>query len=231
MFKIKLLILTLILFANYSCAQSEKAKPIDHYFNVVDSLEFAKLKESGIIDKNEKIVSGYREKNSETLNSKGFEKLANIRAEVYANYFKDYLLLQSLDYKDDIYALYFSVAGFDDVEFQILKWKKNNWENEEKVDKRSVYEETNKDFEKIAFNYDEGPKNLENPKIFVKNDYLIMERSGLYYSLYDLKMNKLLINDESPWNSATDNSPAGLNKWIKENIHNKIEAKINNAYR
>ena len=231
MYKMKFLILTLIFIANYSCAQSKKSKSIDYYFNVVDSLEISKLKEVGIIDNRDKIVSEFREKNSETLNSKGFEKLADIRAEVYTNYFKDYLLLQSLEYKRDVYALYFSVAGFDDVEFQILKWNKKNWKDDEKVDKRSVYEETNKDFEKIAFNYDEGPKNLENPKIFIENDYLIMERSGLFYSLYDLKTNKLLINDESPWNSATDNSPEGLNNWIKENLHNKIQAKIKNAYR
>ena len=50
-----------------------------------------------------------------------------------------------------------------------------------------------------------------------------MERSGLYYSLYDLKANKLLINDESPWNSAEDNSEEGLQNWIKENLHNKIQ--------
>ncbi len=231
MFKMKILILTLLLIVNYSCAQSQKPISIESYFNVVDSLEFSKLKESGIIDKNDKIFSEYREKNSEKLNSKGFEKLANIRAEVYTNYFKDYLLLQSLEYNNDIFAFYFSVAGFDDVEFQILKWNKKNWTGEVKIDKRSVYEETNKNFEQIAFNYDEGPKNLENPRIFIKNDYLIMERGGLYYSLYDLKANKLLINDESPWNSAADNSPEGLNKWIKENLHNKIAAKINDAYR
>ena len=230
----KILILTLILFANYSCAQCKKTKTrsIEYYFNVVDSLEFSKLKENGIIDKNYKIVSEYRERNSETLNSEGFQKLANIRAEVYINYFKDYLLLQSLDYKDDVYAFYFSVAGFDDVEFQILKWNKKNWDCEEKVDKRSVYEEEkNKLFEKIVFNYDEGPKNLENPKIFIQNDFLVIERSGLYYSLYDLKAQKLLINDESPWNSSTDNSPEGLNKWIIENLHNKINEKLKSAYR
>ncbi|MFV0530150.1 MAG: hypothetical protein ACK5MD_01785 [Flavobacteriales bacterium] len=68
-------------------------------------------------------------------------------------------------------------------------------------------------------------------KIFIKNDYLIMERSGLFHSLYDLKTNELLINDESPWYSAEDNSAEGMNKWIKENLHDKIEEKIKNAYR
>ena len=139
------------------------------------------------------------------------------------NYFKNYLLLQSLEYENFVYAFYFSVAGFDDVEFEVLKWKKENWKGEETVDKRSVYENTNKNVERIAFNYDEGPKNLENPKIFIEKNYLVMERSGLYYSLYDMKANKLLINDESPWNSAEDNSEEGLQNWIKENLHNKIQ--------
>ena len=58
-----------------------------------------------------------------------------------------------------------------------------------------------------------------------------MERSGLYHSLYDLKKNELLINEESPWHSAEDNSDEGMNKWIKENLHTKIEEKIKNAYR
>jgi hypothetical protein len=218
------IILILLLFSNFAFSQIEKKISIEHYFNVVDSLEFNKLKQNGIIDKNNKIANEYKEKDSETLNEKGFEKLANIRADVYMNYYKDYLLLQSIEYENEVYSLYFSVAGFDDVEFQILKCKKENWTENENVDKRSIYEHNNQVFEKIAFNYDEGPKNLENPRIFIDKHYLVMERSGLYYSLYDLTTNKLLINDESPWNSAEDNSEEGLNKWIKTNLHDKIKA-------
>ena len=216
-------ILALFLFSTFLFSQTEKKIPIEHYFKIVDSLEFNKLKEDGIINSENKISKEYKRQNSETLNEKGFEKLTNIRADIYMNYFKNYLLLQSLEYKNQVYALYYSVAGFDDVEFEILKWNKNDWNGDVTIDKRSVYENTNKKIERIAFNYDEGPKNLENPRIFIKNDYLVMERSGLYYSLYDLKNNKLLVNDESPWNSAEDNSEKGLNKWIKKNLHDRIQ--------
>ncbi len=146
------------------------------------------------------------------------------------DFFKNLLLLQTLNYKNDVYSLYFSVAGFDDVEFQILKWNKEDWNNFETVDKRTI-DNSNQNFKKVAFNYDEGPKNLDNVRIFIQNDYLIMERSGLYHSLYDLKTNELLINEESPWHSAEDNSDEGMNKWIRENLHDKIEEKIKNAYR
>ena len=218
-----IIFLILIFSVNFLSAQTEKKISIEHYFNTVDSLEFNKLKQEGIINSENKITREFKEKDSETLNEKGFEKLTYIRADVYMNYFKNYLLLQSLEYENFVYAFYFSVAGFDDVEFEVLRWKKENWKGEETVDKRSVYENINKNVERIAFNYDEGPKNLENPRIFIDKNYLVMERSGLYYSLYDLKAKKLLINDESPWNSAEDNSEEGLNKWIKENLHNKIQ--------
>lgn len=226
MIKQNLIILTLILISNFSFSQVEKKISIDHYFTVIDSLQFNKLKENGVIDKNDKIANEYKEKDSETLNEKGFEILANVRADVYMNYFKNYLLLQSLEYENSVYALYFSVAGFDDVEFQILKCKKENWKENVTVDKGLIYEHRNQVFEKIAFNYDEGPKNLENPRIFINKNYLVMERSGLYYSLYDLKSKKLLVNDQSPWSSADVNNEVGLNKWIKKNLHDKIKAII-----
>src|SRR5690606_5504234 len=221
MSKIKFLTIAFLLLSNFSFSQVEKVIPIEYYFRIVDSLEYTELKKYGILDKNDKISDEYREK--ETLNSKGFEKYADIKANVYLNYFKDYLLLQSLSYKDEIYALYFSIAGFDDIEFQILKYKKENSDNIDTVDKKLVYH-PNTNFEKVSFNYDEGPKNIENVKIFVKNDYLVMERSGLYHSLYDLKTNKLIINEESPWHAAEESIEENdLNEWIKKNLHNKIE--------
>lgn len=54
-----------------------------------------------------------------------------------------------------------------------------------------------------------------------------MERSNLYHSLYDLRTNELLINEESPWHSANTDNIEIMNKWIKDNIHSKIEQKIN----
>ncbi|RYZ90398.1 MAG: hypothetical protein EOO68_24600 [Moraxellaceae bacterium] len=116
----------------------------------------------------------------------------------------------------------------DDVEFQIVKWKKQDWPKSDKLSK-DIIDKPNQTFQKIAFNYDEGPKNLENVKMFIKNDYLVMERNGLYHSLYDLRTNELIINDESPWHSASVDNLETMNKWIKDNIHLKIEEKINTS--
>ncbi|MBK7243523.1 MAG: hypothetical protein IPH98_06630 [Saprospiraceae bacterium] len=153
-------------------------------------------------------------------------KYAEIKGDIYLKYYKYYLFLQSINFKDDIYVLYFSVAGFDDVEFQIVKWKKQDWLKSDKLSK-DIVDQPNQKFQKVAFNYDEGPKNLKNVRMFVKNDYLVMERSGLYHSLYDLRKNELLVNDESPWHSASADNLETMNKWIKDNIHSKIEEKIN----
>jgi len=230
MYKSKFIIIALILISNFSFGQTERKIPIEKYFITVDSLEYSKLKEKGIITEQDSIALKYQDQETKRLNSKGFEKYAEVKAEVYMDFFKNLLLLQTLNYKSDVYALYFSVAGFDDIEFQILRWEKSNWDDFETIEK-TIIDEPNQNFQKVAFNYDEGPKNLGDVKIFIQNDYLIMERSGLYHSLYDLKTNKLLINEESPWHSAEDNSAEGLNKWINENLHRKIEEKIKNAYR
>ena len=230
MYKILLLLLAFFFISNFTFGQSEIKIRIEKYFENVTSLEYSKLKEKGIIKQNDSIANEYLDQETKRLNSKGFEKYAEIKAEIYMDYFKDLLLLQTLNYNNDIYSLYFSIAGFDDVEFQILKWKKENWNNEDRVSKITI-DEPNQKFEKIAFNYDEGPKNIENVRIFIQNDYLIMERSGLFHTLYDLKNSKLLLNEESPWHSAEDNSPEGMNKWIKENLHDKIEKIIQNSYR
>ena len=62
----------------------------------------------------------------------------------------------------------------------------------------------------------------------ILNLYLIypkdeVERGNLYHSLYDLKNDKLLINNESPGTSCNANNKEEMNKWIKENLHDKIE--------
>jgi hypothetical protein len=220
------LILMFLLTTKLIFAQSDNSRTLDYYFNIVDSLEFKEMKNAGIIIDKDSIAEKYLDKKNKGLNEKGFEKYSEIKANIYGKYYSNYLFLQSLDFKDHKYALYFSVAGFDDVEYQILKWNKQDWQYSDKLSKKLV-EQPNEKFKKIAFNYDEGPKNLENVKIFIKNDYLVMERSGLYHSLFDLRNNELLINDESPWNSANADNLKEMNEWIKENIHSKIEQKIN----
>ena len=227
----KYLILTILfLFTNKQIySQIDSIRTISYYFNIVDSLELIEMKKAGVIRDNDSIVGKYLDKSSKGLNEKGFIKYAEIKRDIYLKFYRDYLFLQSIKFKEDIYVLYFSVAGFDDVEFQIVKWKEDDWIKSDKLSK-DIVDKPNQKFQLIAFNYDEGPKNLKNVKIFVKNDYLVMERNGLYHSLYDLKTNKLIINNESPWHSSNAENLENMNQWITDNLHSKIEQKLNEIH-
>jgi hypothetical protein len=226
MTKFSILTLIFLLASKLIFAQADSTRTLEYYFQIVDSLELVEMKKAGVITDKDSVAEQYFDRTTQRLNEKGFMKYAEIKGDIYLRYYKDYLYLQSINYKDDIYVLYFSVAGFDDVEFQIVKWKKQDWLKSDKLSKELIDKPSQK-FQKVAFNYDEGPKNLENVKMFVKNDYLVMERSGLYHSLYDLRTNELIINDESPWHSANADNLENMNNWIKENLHSKIEQKIN----
>jgi len=226
MIKFSIFTLILLLTSKLIFAQADSTRTLEYYFQIVDSLELVEMKKAGVITEKDSVADQYFDKTTQRLNEKGFMKYAEIKGEIYLKYYRDYLYLHSINYKDDIYVLYFSVAGFDDVEFQIVKWKKQDWLKSDKLSKELI-DKPNQKFQKVAFNYDEGPKNLENVKMFVKSDYLVMERSGLYYSLYDLRTNELIINDESPWHSANADNLENMNNWIKENLHSKIEQKIN----
>jgi|SRR5690554_374862 len=226
MTKISILTLVLLLTSKLIFAQADSARTLEYYFQIVDSLELVEMKRAGVITDKDSVADQYFDKTTQRLNEKGFMKYAEIKGDIYLKYYRDYLFLQSINFKDDIYVLYFSVAGFDDVEFQIVKWKKQDWLKSDKLSK-DIIDKPNQKFQKVAFNYDEGPKNIENVKMFVQNDYLVMERSGLYHSLYDLRTNELIINDESPWHSANADNLENMNNWIKENLHSKIEQKIN----
>ena len=226
MTKISILTLVLLLTSKLIFAQADSTRTLEYYFQIVDSLELVEMKRAGVITDKDSVADQYFDKTTQRLNEKGFMKYAEIKGDIYLKYYRDYLFLQSINFKDDIYVLYFSVAGFDDVEFQIVKWKKQDWLKSDKLSK-DIIDKPNQKFQKVAFNYDEGPKNLENVKMFVQNDYLVMERSGLYHSLYDLRTNELIINNESPWHSANADNLENMNNWIKENLHSKIEQKIN----
>ncbi|MBK6346525.1 MAG: hypothetical protein IPF68_11415 [Bacteroidales bacterium] len=226
MIKISILTLTLLLTSKLIFAQADSIRTLEYYFQIVDSLELVEMKKAGVITDKDSVADQYFDKTNQGLNEKGFMKYAEIKGDIYLKYYRDYLFLQSINFKDDIYVLYFSVAGFDDVEFQIVKWKKQDWHKSDKLSK-DIVDKPNQKFQKVAFNYDEGPKNLENVKMFVKNDYLVMERSKLYHSLYDLRTNELLINSSSPMHESNANDLETMNIWIKDNIHSKIEQKIN----
>lgn len=223
----------MILFFVSVCMYSQQLKyrSVDYYFNILKKQETKKLKENGLIDQNLNITKKFKEKGKNKLNKAGQDLYFEIRMSLLKSYFKDYLYQQHLDYKGETYVLYFSMAGFDDTEWCILKWKKGQWENVEKIDKQLVNDSKNniknKAFTFICFNYDEGPKNMDAVKIFIKNNYLVMERGGLYHSLVDLKSQKILINESCPYCESNANTKEEMNVWIKKNLHDKIDKTIN----
>lgn len=74
------------------------------------------------------------------------------------------MYLQHFADDENIYALYFSVVGLDDIEWIVVKYNLDNWNRQERLSRKEV--ETNETLTKILWNYDEGPKNMENVHIF-----------------------------------------------------------------
>ncbi len=222
-----LFILLFLFSINLSFSQIDKAIPMNHYAQMVETLTTEKLIQKGVMDADKKISKVYCDKKNERqLNEKGFDVYFETRTAVEDSVFKDYLFLQSIHFEDAVYVLYFSVEDRDDFVFQILKWNKNDWDRSDKIAK-TVLQQSSEKFEKIVFNNDKGAKNVQNVHIFIKNDYLVLERSGLFYALYDLKAHQLLINEENPWKATADDGAESIDTWVRENLHEKIEAIIN----
>ncbi len=216
-----ILILTFLTLSCQSQTVEIQDKTIDYYFEQIAALEIEEMIKQQILLDSSTIAPKYKDSASNGLNQEAFLKYATIKAEIYTSFFKDYLYQQKVAYNNDYYILYFTMAGFDDMQWDIIKMPKDSWNGKERLSREKV--ENNNLIEKIIFNYDEGPKNIENIRIFIKNDYLILERGNLYHSLYDLKNQKVIINEESPWHQAKEDGKEGLNQWIKENLHDKIK--------
>lgn len=115
------------------------------------------------------------------------------------------LYMQHLEFDSNVYALFFSMAIFDDYSWHVVKFSKEEWNSEEGG-------------ESIIFNYDEADPNADSVHIFIQEPYLVMSRGGLYYSLYNLESDSLLINSESPWFEGGDNTL----EWVRENLDQPI---------
>jgi len=223
-----LALLLLISFKGYS--QQLKYRSVDYYLRDFKKIEMKKLQEKELLDHNFNIAPRFKKKGRNGLNEAGQNLYFEIKINLLKSYFKDYLYQQHLEYKGETYVLYFSIAGFDDLEWCVLKWKKGKWKNLEKIDKHLVENSRhteNADFDFICFNYDEGPKNTRGVKIFIKDHYLVMQRSGLYHSLFDLKSQKLLINESCPYCESQSDTKEQMNFWINKNLHDKIDKIIN----
>lgn len=199
-------------------------RSIDYYFEQIADLELAKLLEEKVLLDSTTIADAYLDKKTNRLNEEGFHKYAGIKMNIYRSFFKDCLYQQHLEYEEHVFVLYFTMTGFDDMEWNVVKWTKQDWNNEERLDREKL--ENDGSLSKVIFNYDEGPKNLENSRIFIEKEYLVLERGNLYHSLYDLDADSLLINEESPWHLAGGQGKEEMNEWIKTNLHDEIEKVI-----
>lgn len=219
--KLFFLFLSLISIKSQSQINEIEDRNIYYYFDQIKELEIKELLKQKILINSTTIDDKFLDSETNQLNNDGFEKYANIKMNIYLTYFKDYLYLQKLEYGNDIYVLYFTMAGYDDMQWDIIKWNKNNWKSEERLSRERAIKDTS--IRKILWNYDEADKNLENIRLFIKNDYLVMERGNLYHSLYDLKSEKVILNEESPWNASIEDGNLEMNDWIKKNLHDEIE--------
>jgi hypothetical protein len=181
-------------------SQELEYRSVESYFDQIAELELNELIKQNVLIDSITIADKYLEKETKGLNELGFQKYADIKMNVYLSFFKDYLYQQHVEYDNNVFVLYFTIVGFDDVEWDIVKWNKKDWKNEDKLSREKLKSDSS--LTKIFWNYDEGPKNMGNIRLFILNDCLVFERGNLYHSLYDLKTDSLLFNEESPWHAS-----------------------------
>lgn len=223
--KILIGLLSILTISCQSQNQELEYRSVEFYFDQIAELEINELIEQKVLIDSITIADKYLDKETEGLNKDGSMKYMEAKMKVYQSLFKDYLYQQHLEYGDNVYVLYFTIAGFDDVEWDIVKWNKSDWKDDDKLGRDKLKSDSS--LTKIFWNYDEGPKNMENIRLFIENDYLVFERGNLYHSLYDLKTDSLLFNEESPWHASNAEDKDKMNEWIKTNLHNKIKEKLN----
>ena len=205
-------------------SQELQNRSIAYYFDQIAELEMKELIKHGVFIDSVTVADEYLDKKTGKLNDKGISILYEIERNIYESFFKDYLYQQHIVHDNAVYVLYFTVAGFDDIEWIIVKWNKKDWSNEGKLSRKKLKSDSS--LSKLFWNYDEGPKNIENIRLFIQNDYLVFERGNLYHSLYDLKSHALIFNEATPWQSSGAETKEKMNEWIKTNLHDKIEKKI-----
>jgi len=97
----------------------------------------------------------------------------------------------------------------------------------------------------LFWNYSETGIHYDNPNLKVlKDKFLVFSRGELYYSLYNIKTQKVMVNDVSPWASYLTDSESKnsfnkssnyeetmkkLERWVHQNLHAKIEKALKNA--
>lgn len=219
------LIIGLLSILTLNCQSPElEYRSVESYLDLIADLEISALIEQKILNDSGTVADKYFDRETEGMTKEGLMKYSEIKMNIYESFFKDYLYQQHVEYGDNIFVLYFTVAGFDDFEWDIVKWNRSEWKNEDKLSRDRLKSDSS--LKRIFWNYDEGPKNIENIRLFIENDFLVFERGNLYHSLYDLKLDTLLFNEESPWHASNGEDKDKMNDWIKTNLHDQIEEKL-----
>lgn len=214
-----------------SYAQESEYRAVDYYLDTLHQLETQALKKEGLLDSSGlRIAKQYRVPGKECFTPEAYTRYETIIMDVRLSFFKDFMYQQHIIYNDEAYVLYFSMDNNEDAEWQILKFDTKSWHKEDRIAKQriaycNISSGKQCEFQPIAFKYREGNRNLENVKMFVKNDFLVLERDGLYQSLFDLKHQKLVFKEENP--AYTTNEKSKVNMLQEENLHEKINQLIN----
>ena len=128
-----ILILTFLTVDCQSQTSEIKDRKIDYYFEQIAKLEIDELIKQNVLIDSLTIAPKYKDSTSNRLNQDGFMKYADIKANIYMSFFKDYLYQQKVEYNNDYYILYFTMAGFDDMQWDIIKIPKNKWNGKERL--------------------------------------------------------------------------------------------------
>ncbi|RZJ87293.1 MAG: hypothetical protein EOO20_16400 [Chryseobacterium sp.] len=232
-FTIRIFLITLLLqgILLNTYAQEAEYHGVDAYLDTLHQLETEALKKEGLLDSSGlRIAKQYRKPGKECFTPEAYVRYESITMDVRLSFFKDFMYQQHIMYNDEAYVLYFSMDNNEDAEWQILKFDKGSWHKETRISKQhiaycSIGSGKQCDFQPIAFKYREGNRNLENVKMFVKNDFLVLERDGIYQSLFDLKHQKLVFKEENP--AYTTKEKVKENLLQEERLHEKINQVIN----
>ena len=214
----------LALYASIVGCAGQRLEPrdVDFYFDRVGALETDALLREGVLLDTATVAGAYRDPETGRLNGRGLAKYAEVKKEVYLAYFTDHLYLQHVAVDEYVYVLYLSMAGFDDIHWDVVRWRAAEWRNGERLS--PVRLEADATVVRLFGNYDEGPKNVEDVRLYRREHYLVLDRGGLHHSLYDLQGQRVVLNEESPWHASGGADAADLDAWIHNHLHAPIDS-------
>jgi hypothetical protein len=147
--------------------------------------------------------------------------------------------IQHIETSQYNYALYEDTWGIGDPGFYVLKLEK--YISPKDVYLEMTFDGVNREHDRwvrertILFNWSEAGFHTSSPKIkLINNRFLVFERGGFDYALYDILLEKVIMNRSSPWHAFIEESGYSSPKrdkereekeyikWVKLNIHDQI---------